>query len=110
MVSRKNPPLQNLLGHTVINQLNPNIMKIYKVYYKYELFDGDGYYSWEIESDDEFNTYHLTHQGAEAHIKMLNLNDIYRHKLHMEERIRDGYAVYDYYSSDYKIREITLEL
>jgi len=93
-------------------------MTIYKVFYEDEQFDGDGYYSWNVESLDYdsdadgacFNTYHMSLEGAQARVLAINKKDEYKHKIHMEERIKDGYEAWSFHPFGYKIREITLEL
>ena len=85
-------------------------MKIYKVYYNYqELVDYDRNFYEERESDDEYNTYHLSYDGAAAQIKINLREDEAQHALKMEDNLRQGYPAHSFCPVDYYIREITLE-
>ena len=84
----------------VINQLNPNVMKIYKVYCTYETSDGDGYQYWDVESLDkdsdvnglDLNSYHSSNDGALAQYQKMKAHERWGHQSYV-----------------WDIREITLE-
>ena len=78
-------------------------MTIYKVYYEFEeLIDYDRNSYQETESHDDYSSYHLSYEGAEAHIK----NGL---KLELEDMISKGYPAGSYTPTRYCIREIILK-